>query len=101
MTYILVPHIERDFDWNHTKSDRNRLARGLPFELAVMLFDRPTLERPDARLDYREVRMQAIGMIGTVALACVYTDRGLVRRIISLRPASRRERDEYRSAFQN
>jgi len=45
--------------------------------------------------------MQAIGMIGTVVLACVYTDRGLVRRIISLRPANRRERDEYRSAFQN
>jgi hypothetical protein len=33
-----------------------------------MLFDRPTLERPDARLDYREARILAIGMIGTVTL---------------------------------
>ncbi len=83
------------------KSDRNRLERGLPFDLAMMLFDRPTLERPDARLDYREARTLAIGMIGTVSLVCVYTDRGLVRRIISLRPANRRERDVYRAAFQN
>jgi uncharacterized DUF497 family protein len=100
MTYIIVQRIERDFDWNQLKSDRNHHQRGLPFDLAVMLFDRPTLERPDTRLDYREERIQAIGMIGTVALACVYTDRALVRRIISLRPANRRERDEYRAAFQ-
>ena len=101
MTYIIFPHIERDFDWNQAKSDRNRLKRGLPFDLAVMLFDRPTLERPDTRFDYQEERIQAIGMIGTVVLACVYTDRGPVRRIISLRPAKRKERDEYRAAFQN
>lgn len=59
MTYIIIPQVERDFVWNLIKSDRNRLERGLPFDFAVMLFDRPTLERPDTRLDYREVRMQA------------------------------------------
>jgi uncharacterized DUF497 family protein len=101
MTYIMIPPIEKSFEWDPAKSDRNRLERGLPFDLAVMLFDRPTLERPDARLDYREARTLAIGMIGTVALVCVYTDRGLARRIISLRPANRRERDVYRTAFQN
>jgi uncharacterized DUF497 family protein len=101
MTYTLFPHTDREFDWDQTKSDRNRLERGLPFDLAVVLFDRPTLERPDTRLDYHEDRIQAIGMIGMTVLACVYTDRGSVRRIISLRPASRRERDDYRAAFQN
>jgi uncharacterized protein len=101
MTYMLIPPLERSFDWDPAKSDRNRLERGLPFDLATMLFDRPTLERPDTRLDYREARTLAIGMIGTVTLVCVYTDRGLVRRIISLRPANRRERDVYRTAFQN
>jgi uncharacterized protein len=101
MTYILIPPLERAFEWDLTKSDRNRLERGLPFDLAVMLFDRPTLERPDARLDYREARTLAVGMTSTRVLVCVYTDRGLVRRIISLRPANRRERDVYRAAFQN
>jgi uncharacterized DUF497 family protein len=31
-------------------------------------------------------------------LACVYTDRAEMRRIISLRHANRRERDAYRAA---
>ncbi len=101
MTYIIIPPIEKSFEWDPAKSDRNRQERGLPFDLAVMLFDRPTLERPDIRLDYREARTLAIGMIGVTSLVCVYTDRGLVRRIISLRPANRRERDAYRTAFQN
>lgn len=97
----MIPPVEKVFEWDPSKSDRNRVERGLPFDLAIMLFDRPTLERPDSRLDYRELRTLAIGMIGSVFLVCVYTDRGLVRRIISLRPANRRERDVYRAAFQN
>jgi uncharacterized protein len=101
MTYICVLPEERRFEWNAAKSDWNRVERGLAFELAIMLIDRPTLERPDARTDHREERMQAIGMIGGMVLACVYTDRGVVRRMISLRPANRRERDVYRAAFQD
>jgi uncharacterized DUF497 family protein len=90
LTYIIIPQVEREFEWARTKSDRNHLQRGFPFDLAVMLFDRPTLEKSDTRLDYQEVRMQAIGMNGTVTLACVSTDRAFVRRIISLRPANKR-----------
>jgi uncharacterized DUF497 family protein len=101
MTYMIIPPVEKSFEWDPAKSARNHLQRGSPFDLAVMLFDRPTLERPDARLDYQEARTLAIGMIGTIALVCVYTDRGLVRRIISLRPANRRERNVYCAAFQN
>jgi uncharacterized protein len=101
MTYMLVPAVEKTYEWDQAKSERNQLERHLPFELAVILFDCPTLERPDSRLDYREQRTQAIGVIGSLVLACIYTDRGLVRRIISLRPANRRERDVYRAAFQD
>jgi uncharacterized protein len=94
----MFPPVEKTFDWDPSKSDRNRLERRLRFELVVMLFDRPTLERQDATLDYHEARTL---VIGTVTVVCVYTDRGLVRRIISLRPANRREKDVYRAAFQN
>ena len=87
------------FELGCRESARNGRERDLPFELAVLLFDGPTLERVDDRQDYGEVRVQAIGMLGTVALHCVYTDREPVRRIISLRRASRRERDAYRAAF--
>lgn len=53
------------------------------------------VEQRDDRRDYREVRIQAIGGIGGRILLCIYTDRGPVRRIISLRYANRRERDAY------
>lgn len=101
MTYILVPEVQRDFEWDQTKSNRNSLERGLPFDFAILLFRGPTRERPDTRQDYHERRMQAIGMAAGVILHCVYTDRGPVRRIISLRPANRRERDGYCKACRN
>jgi uncharacterized DUF497 family protein len=100
LTYIVVPEVERDFEWDQMKSDRNRLERNLPFNQATVVVNGP-LERRDPRRDYGEVRMLATGVSRGVILLCVYTDRGLVRRIISLRPANRRERDAYRATFQN
>jgi uncharacterized DUF497 family protein len=98
---MIVAEVKRDFEWDQAKSDRNRLERRLPFDLAIALFDGPTLEQPDIRQDYREVRMMAIGMAHGLIMHCVYTDRNGVRRIVSLRPANRRERDAYRAAFKN
>lgn len=87
-----------EFEWDQAKSAANREARGLPFELAVLLFEGPVLETVDDRRDYGETRMRAIGQVGDATLQCVYTDRGGVRRIVSLRHASRKERDAYRTA---
>jgi uncharacterized protein len=87
-----------DFEWDEAKSERNRAERGLPFELAVFLFDRPVTERIDRRRDYGEVRVRAIGMLGDRLVTCVYTDRGRTRRIISLRYSNGSERDAYRAA---
>jgi uncharacterized protein len=86
-----------DFEWDAAKSARNRIERDLPFELAVDLFDGPTIERVDDRLDYGEVRVRAIGAVAGMILHCVYTERGEVRRIISLRDANRREAHDYRT----
>jgi len=90
-----------EFEWDEAKSERNRIERGLPFGLAVELFEGPVVERADNRRDYGEVRIQAIGRVGSVTLLCVYTDRGEVRRVISLRDANRRERNAYRAAEPN
>jgi uncharacterized protein len=86
-----------DFEWDRAKSQRNESERGLPFELAALLFDGPTIESADERRHYGETRIQAIGLVGSVTLHCVYTQRGEVRRIISLRFANRKERDAYRA----
>jgi uncharacterized DUF497 family protein len=88
-----------DFEWDRAKSERNEVERGLPFELAVLLFDGPTIERVDDRRSYGEIRIRALGMVGGVTLHCVYTQRGEVCRIISLRYASRKERDAYRATY--
>jgi uncharacterized protein len=85
------------FEWDRAKSDRNESERGLPFELAVLLFDGLTIERVDERRHYGETRIRAIGVVGNMTLHCVYTQRGEVRRIISLRYANRKERDAYRA----
>ncbi len=87
-----------DFEWDEAKSARNHVELGLPFELAAELFEGPIIERADNRRDYGEVRVQAVGRVGSRILLCVYTDRGNVRRVISLRYANRRERDAYRAA---
>jgi uncharacterized DUF497 family protein len=89
------------FEWDETKSLANAKTRGLPFEIAMALFDSPTLESPDRRRDYGERRVKAIGRVAGRVLVCVHTDRGPVRRIISLRAAERRERNAYRAAYQS
>ena len=98
---MMVAPVERILEWDPDKSKTNLLNRRLPFDLAVLLFERPTLEKADLRFDYDEDRMVAIGMIGQTVLVCVYTDKAGARRIISLRLANRRERDVYCAAFQN
>jgi uncharacterized DUF497 family protein len=98
---MIIPPVPRDYEWDQTKSDRNSLERDLPFDIAVKMFDGPTLEQPDNRRDYGEVRMKAVGKAYGLILHCVYTDRDGARRIISLRPANRSERDGFRKTFEN
>jgi uncharacterized protein len=86
-----------DFERDRAKSERNESERGLPFELAALLFDGPTIESADERRHYGETRIRAIGVAGNLTLHCVYTQRGEVRRILSLRYANRKERDAYRA----
>jgi uncharacterized protein len=88
-----------EFVWDEAKSERNSVDRDLPFGLAPELFMGPVVEQVDDRRNYGEIRMKAIGLVGGSVVACVFTDRSAARRIISLRYASRRERNAYRAAY--
>ena len=57
-----------DFEWDEAKSERNRVERDLPFELAIELFAGRTLDQIDSRHDYGERRLQAIGSVGSLVL---------------------------------
>jgi uncharacterized protein len=85
------------FEWDPAKAARNLQERGIDFVDAIGVFGDPDrLEYPDDRRDYGEQRTRVIGRVaGRIVLAVVYTDRNGVKRIISARRASRRERRTY------
>jgi uncharacterized protein len=90
---------DSEFEWDEAKSLRNRLQRGFDFEYASRIFEGSTFERADLRRPYGEKRILAIGQVDAEVLTVIYTRRGDRRRIISARPANRRERDGYRTAY--
>lgn len=61
------------------------------------MFDKPTLDSVDSRMDYGEVRVNSIGELAGLLVATVtHTDRDELTRLISARPATRAERNAYR-----
>ena len=54
--------------------------------------------KEDVRRDYNETRMIGYAYIGLRLHCVIYTDRGEVRRIISLRKANKRELKSYAEA---
>jgi uncharacterized DUF497 family protein len=80
------------YDWDEEKARANLARHGVRFE-AIYRFDwAGAVRSEDARYDYGEVRLVALGKIGDRAHVVVYTTRSEVIRIISLRKANRRER---------
>ena len=87
------------FEWDQAKSEENLAKRGFDFAYASRIFDGDVLEWEDTRRDYGETRIAAIGEVDNEIYVVVYTMRGEVLRMISARPASRRERNAYRQTF--
>jgi uncharacterized protein len=80
------------FEWDDAKARANARKHGIPFELAILLFDSPDIFEDISEIDESgEERWIAIGRIGQRVLQCVYVWRGERRRIISLRRATRSE----------
>lgn len=87
------------FDWDPAKNRRNLRDHGTDFVDAKIVFEGPTWERWDDRDDYGEERWVAIGLVEGLEITVVYTDlrtkKGVVRKIISARRATRNEREAY------
>ena len=91
--------MDPEFEWDEAKSYLNRLERGFGFDYVIKVFAGPIIETEDRRRDYGESRMSVIGAIEGDVYVVVYTPRSGRRRIISARPANRRERNAYREAY--
>jgi uncharacterized DUF497 family protein len=88
-----------DITWDPEKAATNLQKHGIDFADAVGVFEdlyALTREDPDAQ---GEQRLVSVGMdfLGRV-LTIVYTHRGVRTRLISARPARKRERDAYERA---
>jgi uncharacterized protein len=89
------------FEWDEAKGDASLERRGFDFAYAALLFDDPwRIEREDARRDYGEPRWQTIGQSEGRVFFAVYTPRGAIMRIISVRRAHDKEERTYRNARQ-
>lgn len=85
-------------EFDQEKSEKNRLQRGLPFEIVNDFAWESSLIWPDVRQNYGEDRLCAIGYIGKRLHHLTFTLRGDTIRIISLRKANYREISRYAKA---
>ena len=88
-----------EYEWDPLKRSTNIEKHLIDFEDAKRIFEGPTLIEPARSGDDGEMRNIAIGLLGGIEIAVVYTMRGRVCRLISARQARQNERRAYRTAF--
>ena len=81
--------------FDQAKRLRTLEQRGLDFLDAETVFAGPTIELPDRRRDYGEVRIVSVGWLRDCAVIVVYTERNGIRHIISMRKANEREQRRF------
>ena len=88
------------FEWDAAKEKINIAKHGVGFKRAKGIFDGPVLTWIDDRKEYGEIRNRSIGRVdGVVILVVIHTERSGKTRIISARPADRKERKNYEEAL--
>jgi uncharacterized DUF497 family protein len=84
-----------EFEWDPARSEATFWARGFDFAYASRALSGNQFETIDARFDYGEARVKAIGQVGPDVLVVICTVRGSLHRIISARRANRMERTQW------
>ena len=88
-------------EFDPVKSEKNARERGLAFDLVADFdFDSAQIVK-DERRDYGEVRYRAVGRLNDAVAVVVFTLRHEAVRVISLRPANRKERLRYEEEDQD
>jgi uncharacterized DUF497 family protein len=81
--------------YDNAKRDRTLTERGLDFARAAEVFAGREYTSEDSRQDYGEPRFITAGWLDERLVILVWTPRGTVRRIISMRKANDREIKAY------
>jgi len=85
-------------EWDEAKRAANLAKHGIDFSLAEQFDIENAKIGPDERRSYGEPRYIALGLIGTRVPVLIFTWRGEVVRVISLRKANQREIATYEQA---
>jgi uncharacterized DUF497 family protein len=84
-----------EIEFDSAKREKNLAERGLDFARAAEVFSGMHFTGEDARQDYAEIRFITVGQPDARLVIVIWTPRGEVRRIISMRKANDREKALY------
>lgn len=84
-----------DITFDQTKRDATFHERGLRFEDAKIMFAGDTADMVDDRYAYGEERIISVGKVEGRMMVIVWTQRGNIRHIISMRKANEREQKKF------
>lgn len=85
-----------EYEWDNNKNLSNIKKHGISFEMARAIFEGNVFTYIDSKCDYGEVRKISIGeLIKDAVIVVTHTERYGRTRIISARPAKRKERAIY------
>ncbi|HEY3597095.1 MAG TPA: BrnT family toxin [Paraburkholderia sp.] len=90
-----------DITYDTAKSESNLAKHGVDLSLAMWLDWSEVMAHADTRRDYREVREIGFGVIDERLFCVVFTQRGEIMHIISMRKANQREVNDYVEQTQN
>ena len=84
-------------EWDERKNIVNIRKHGLDFADAQEVFDGPMLVKMDTRMNYGEDRWIGLGNLHGIVVVLVYTESedSDVIRILSIRKATKNEREYY------
>jgi uncharacterized protein len=88
------------YQWDEDKNRINIATHGVAFEAAARFEWSNALIEVDDREDYGELREKAPSFIGSTLHVIIFTERDDVYRIISLRKATKREKQIYVRHYQ-
>jgi uncharacterized DUF497 family protein len=86
-----------EIEFDSDKRDKTLKERGLDFSRAVEVFAGVHFTGQDTRSEYAEDRFITVGTMNARLVVLVWTPRGEIRRIISMRKANEREKAIYAS----
>ena len=87
--------------WHEVKRRTNLKRHGFDFIDAEEVFDGVTYTYEDDRLAYGEQRFVTLGLLRAIVVSIVHTEEGDHIHVISMRKATRREREIYFQSIAN